>query len=52
MDTVNHRERELKFMSNILRRVSAAVGEVDRSKIAAKVEAMVRQREAELVDRA
>lgn len=42
MDTVNAREAELKRLMNTIRRICAAAGEDDPSKIAAVVEAMYR----------
>lgn len=46
METVNQREKELQRMANWLNRISRAVGEDDRSKLAAKVEALVRAQKA------
>lgn len=42
MDTVNAREKELQRFANWLRRIGAALGEDDHSKLAAKVEALAR----------
>lgn len=42
MDTVNHRERELKRMNNALRRIGTALEVTDLAKVVAKVEAMCR----------
>lgn len=42
MDTVNQREKELQRMANWLSRIGKALGEDDKSKLPAKVEALVR----------
>lgn len=47
MGMVNVREKELQRMSNWLRRIGAAVGEAVPAKIAAKVEATVREQKVD-----
>lgn len=42
MDTVNAREKELQRFANWMRRIGAALGEDDNSKLPAKVEALAR----------
>ncbi|WP_114973388.1 hypothetical protein [Rhodoferax ferrireducens] len=42
METVNAREKELQRQANWLRRIGAALGEEDHSKLAARVEALAR----------
>ena len=42
MDTVNQRERELRRMAKLLRRIGVALGEPDNSKLPSMVEVLVR----------
>ena len=52
MESVNHRERELTRMNNILRRISATLGEQNYSKLPAKVAALAAANSTELVEHA